>query len=333
MEYTPDEKLIIDYVTSKENEDMINEILPSKEIIANFKSSEVVNNLNNDALLNKSIKELKMGKISTFNKKDFFMESFYSSCIGGSGCYQFVLIIIIMLSCMFVEIISVSIALWEKKPTADIYVLGNKTTLNSYEVQYEYCNKEKYIISNIIYNKYSIIGEFEIYCNEFLVGLLGTCFLGLFFGAFAVQIVPSIIGRKNTIMLALIAFMVFAFITTLINKNLYYLIYLFLIFNQFFAMIVSYTGLIFLVESGNSKVRPIFSSLVNAAYCISGIFFATFYTLYEPWRAGLYLCCAINVICLLLIFFFSTEHPRFYFYKRDLDNFLISSEKISKMRS
>lgn len=296
------------------------------------KNSEVQRVVSSEVISKLKYKESHKNKINKSYSDDFIIESFYSSCIGSSNIYQYVLAAITVIAVVFQEIIPISIAFFEVKPTLNLTEKATGLQYNDIIFDYKYCNKAKYNITDINYPEYSIVSEFGFYCNSEQVGLLGsTIFSGVLLGAFCLQILANALGKKVSFLISSFLFSVFA-VGMFFNKSTVMLFVL--IFGvQFFAIMSYYIVLMFLIESSSARLRPIFSSFVNAGYCVCGIVFSLMYYIIPNWRVSMMIVSIGSLGIILFMGWYSSEHPRFYYNNKNVIKFIYNCQNISKRNS
>ena len=217
------------------------------------------------------------------------------SYAGNEHRYQyFVLFIFLFLwaNCNFMAVV---LPYLEREPIINYYDSNNnfheKETLSNEKCSYKYEIVERF--------DYSWITEFGIECDKFRIGLIGAfTFIGNTLGGIVFCFIQKYISHKNILILASGGFIIFIFLSTLINNIDYiYHLYICLLFVGMFSNCLCYSSLVICQEIISSNKRSLFSSIINMGYGLCGIIYSFIFMYVQNWRYVFY-------ILILFCFFF-----------------------------
>lgn len=240
--------------------------------------------------------------------------------VGMKNRYQIITLLIIFCLYGTSEFLAIALPLMEISPYIN-YTNDLNVTINT-QVTYELCKgdlkKYNYTI-DYEKSKSSLITDFEAYCSENKTAFIGSSlFFGVMIGSFISYFFSDKIGRKKTALIFSF-FYSFNLLAFLLINNLY-LLYALLFLAGLFYSITILSSLLLLNEVLDIKLTAIFTTIIYNAYPVFGAAYSILFRDLNNWRAIFIIIGIIHVICVLLLFFFVEESPRFYFVKNEIEN-------------
>lgn len=198
------------------------------------------------------------------------------------------------------------------------------------KLNYTYCDKSKYKIS-IDYSKTpkNWILDFNIYCNQLEVSLIGTLFIiGCIFGA-VVVLIGNYIGRKNTWLSCLVLFIP-GTILILVFESKYCLFVSCFIFGLVQSIFIPLKSVI-LSENMDSHFRSIIISITMTASVVDSMLTYFLYNDFFSWKIQyiVLMCCCF--ILIILVMRYTVESPKFYY--NNTSKLLKSANYISRFNN
>lgn len=288
------------------------------------------------------------------SNEETILTEYYRLFLGSKGIYQYIYLLIGFSLGICCNIIFMGFSFFEVKPIISYYKTFNtdneynndlnvsntrldsdSSILYTDKLEYSLCNSTLYSIQNISYPKYSIISEFDFYCDENLVGLFcSSSFVGVLVGSFIFIYFSHYYERKKGIIINSLCFALSLFILS-INTSIY-LLFLFMFISQAFSTSMYYLYLIGLIESSDPLVIPFFNVILGITYSIAGIIFSTMFFYYDNWRIAFLSASIISFVFSILYYFYIYEHPSFYLTQKNINTddlmtlFISNSELIAK---
>ena len=183
----------------------------------------------------------------------------------------------------------------------------------------EICGKKYDVLERF---GYSWVSEFDIECNQFMIGLIGVfTFIGNTMGSVAFSFVTKFLKHKQILILSSIGFCISIFICTLVKSlDEIYLIFIALCFVGLFGNLLCYSSLVVGEEIVSSKRRSLFSSIINTGYGFCGIVYSFIFMYVQNWRYDFYILIGLSLLTCVIIWLFIYESPRLYIDNKDIDN-------------
>ena len=186
-------------------------------------------------------------------------------------------------------------------------------------------------LTNEIYGKnyeiierfgYSWISEFNIECDQFMIGLIGVfTFIGNTLGSVAFSFVPKFLSHKNILLISSVGFSLAIYVITLVHDlKHFYIIFISLNFVGLFGNLLCYSSLVVSEEIVSSRRRPLFSSVINTGYALCGIMYSFIFMYVQNWRYDFYILIGLSLLTGIIIWIFIYDSPRSYIDNKDLEN-------------
>jgi len=231
---------------------------------------------------------------------------------------------------MTVDFIAISIPYLEVNRKITLF----DTKDNQYKnvtLNYTICEHDKnYKNKTAEISGHSCTTEFDIECDPSLVGLIGSfAFTGVLIGSLAFQVIPDLIGRKTTIIVSAIVFII-SLIAFCLIKSLKF-IYANLIISQIFANICLLTTFMMTLEIVSIENRSFYGAVINSAFSFCGVIFISLYKYLNNWRESFYIATILNLFVLLIFSKFAIESPRYYIYKQEFHKVYVALLRIAKI--
>ena len=238
---------------------------------------------------------------------------------GGAGRYQIIILIIGFFIWNSLSLIQTSIPIIERMPKV-IYI--NETT----DLTYEICEKNYTVVKKY---DYSWITDMGIECDKAKVGYIGTFFYsGMTVGNFCFSIINKYLMHKQIIIIFTFSYVVFLFLTTVINNFYFRLVCLLLVgISQGLA---NPSTLTIVSESVSSKWRSLFASLINVGYSTCPIMYTYIYVGLEKWKYIFWMQNIIAIICGVLYIIILKNSARTFFTKNKPEEGIEVLRKIAK---
>ena len=238
---------------------------------------------------------------------------------GGEGRYQITILIVGFFIWNSLSLIQTSIPIIERMP--EVYYINETTDLT-----YEICEKNYTIVKE--YN-YSWITDMDIECDKAKVGYIGTFFYsGMTVGNFCFSIINKYLMHKQIIIIFTFSYVIFLFLTTVINNFYFRLVCLLLVgISQGLA---NPSTLTIVSESVSSKRRSLFASLINVGYSTCPIMYTYIYAYLEEWKYIFWMQNVIAIICGVLYIIILKNSARTFFTKNKPEEGIEILRKIAK---
>ena len=224
---------------------------------------------------------------------------------GGAGRYQIIILIIGFWIWNSLSLIQTSISILERMPEVNY---KNETT----DLTYDICEEEYTIVKKY---DFTWISDMGIECDKAKVGYIGTFFYsGMTVGNFLFSIINKYLMHKQIIIIFTFSYVVFLFLTTVVDNFYFRLICLLLVgISQGMA---NPSTLTIVSESVSSKRRSLFASLINVGYSTCPIMYTYIYVYLEKWKYVFWLQNIIAVICGVLYIIILKNSARNFFSKK-----------------
>lgn len=226
--------------------------------------------------------------------------------------YQIKLLIVACCIWGFLDLFSLSLGILEIKPIVEIV---DKDKRNSYygPLEYNQCNMNYDIIE---LNPSSIVNYFKIFCNPYLVALIGAInFTGVLAGTIIAPFIVDKYGRKRPIIYACLLHSIVLFSCTY-AKNIQTM-YFFIFFCGFSNLISHLAIFILLNEVASKENRAFYSTIVFNSFAIFGILFSIEFFYLSYWKYVVYITSVCVFVIFILCIFFIQESPRYLLLKHD----------------
>ena len=238
---------------------------------------------------------------------------------GGAGRYQIIILIIGFFVWNSLSLIQTSLPIIERMPKV-FYI--NETT----DLTYEICGHNYTIVKKY---DYSWITDMGIECDKAKVGYIGTFFYsGMTVGNFCFSIINKYLMHKQIIIIFTFTYVVFLFLTTVINNFYFRLVCLLLVgISQGLA---NPSTLTIVSESVSSKWRSLFASLINVGYSTCPIMYTYIYVGLGKWKYIFWMQNIIATICGVLYIIILKNSARTFFTKNKPEEGIEVLRKIAK---
>ena len=249
------------------------------------------------------------------------------SLAGNDNRYQYFVLCVFLFLWMNCNFMAVVLPYLEREPIisyTDENGIIQKTSLTN-----ELCDKNYKIIERF---GYSWISEFNIECDQFMIGLIGVfTFIGNTLGSIAFSFVPKFLSHKNILIFSSVCFSIVIYTITLVHdiKN-FYIIFICLLFNGLFGNLLCYSSLVISEEIVSSKRRSLFSSVINTGYGFCGIMYSFIFMYVQNWRYDFYILIGFSLIIGVVIWLFIYDSPRIYIDNKDMKTTLKILEGIAE---
>ena len=243
------------------------------------------------------------------------------SLAGNQHKYQYfslIIFVFVWMNCNFMPVILPYI---ERAPLVN-YIDEKGIKYTNQILSNEICQKYKYEIVKIF--KYSWLTEYNIECNQFDIGRIGSfTFFGSAMGGLVFTLITKYLTYKKILIASCFGLDVIIFICTIINSYDYFNILLICVaMAGCFGELLCYSSLVLAEETVSSEKRSIFSSTVNTGYALCGIVFSIVFLYVQIWRYVFYILIVSNTINCIIICIFIYDSPRVYIDKKDIKNTL-----------
>ena len=238
---------------------------------------------------------------------------------GGAGRYQIIILIIGFFVWNSLSLIQTSLPIIERMPKV-FYI--NETT----DLTYEICGHNYTVVKKY---DYSWITDMGIECDKAKVGYIGTFFYsGMTVGNFCFSIINKYLMHKQIIIIFTFTYVVFLFLTTVINNLYFRLVCLLLVgISQGLA---NPSTLTIVSESVSSKWRSLFASLINVGYSTCPIMYTYIYVGLGKWKYIFWIQNIIATICGVLYIIILKNSARTFFTKNKPEEGIEVLRKIAK---
>ena len=238
---------------------------------------------------------------------------------GGAGRYQIIILIIGFFVWNSLSLIQTSLPIIERMPKV-FYI--NETT----DLTYEICGQNYTVVKKY---DYSWITDMGIECDKAKVGYIGTFFYsGMTVGNFCFSIINKYLMHKQIIIIFTFTYVVFLFLTTVINNFYFRLVCLLLVgISQGLA---NPSTLTIVSESVSSKWRSLFASLINVGYSTCPIMYTYIYVGLGKWKYIFWMQNIIATICGVLFIIILKNSARTFFTKNKPEEGIEVLRKIAK---
>ena len=238
---------------------------------------------------------------------------------GGAGRYQIIILIIGFFVWNSLSLIQTSLPIIERMPKV-FYI--NETT----DLTYEICGHNYTVVKKY---DYSWITDMGIECDKAKVGYIGTFFYsGMTVGNFCFSIINKYLMHKQIIIIFTFSYVIFLFLTTVINNFYFRLVCLLLVgISQGLA---NPSTLTIVSESVSSKWRSLFASLINVGYSTCPIMYTYIYVGLGKWKYIFWMQNIIATICGVLYIIILKNSARTFFTKNKPEEGIEVLRKIAK---
>lgn len=249
------------------------------------------------------------------------------SLAGNENRYQYFALCVFLFLWMNCNFLAPVLPYLEREPIVsfiDENGITQKTSLTN-----EICSKNYEIIERF---GYSWISEFNIECDQFMIGLIGVfTFIGNTLGSVFFAFVPKFLSHKNILILSSIGFSIVIYIITLVRDIKYfYVIFIMLLFVGLFGNLLCYSSLVVSEEIVSSRRRSLFSSVINTGYAFCGIMYSFIFMYVQNWRYDFYILIGLSLLTGLIIWLFIFDSPRSYIDNKDMEKTLKILEGIAE---
>jgi MFS family permease len=219
--------------------------------------------------------------------------------------YQSTLIIIGCMIWGFSDIISLSLGLLEIKPEVEVF--KNDTMIYKGYLDYKYCN-QNYTITHM--NQHSLVNYFGVYCDKYLVALIGSFnFLGVFLGTIVSPFIFDTYGRRLPIVVCCFLNSAILIISTFV-WNIYQMYICVLLYG--FTNLISHISIFLIINEVTSKGRRAFySMIIFNSFALFGMIFTLEFQYFQDWKVVFRLDFICTTIVAVLATIFVKESPRY----------------------
>ncbi len=225
---------------------------------------------------------------------------------------------VLTISCLIwglLDVFSLSLGLLELKPIADVFDAKKQLVFHG-PLPYDYCENANFTYVITEQSHHSLVNSFEIYCNKYLVALIGSFnFLGVLIGTLISPFIIDHFGRRNPIIIAVGIYSVFIFLSTFSQNIQVMFIYVFLCG---FTNLISHIAVFLLLnEVTRKEKRSMYSSIIFNSFAMFGIVFVWAFYYFQNWKSVFYLISIAAILLCFLCHVFIKESPRFLLLKKD----------------
>lgn len=236
--------------------------------------------------------------------------------VGNNNIYQFLMLATIYLMYGTTEFVAIVLPFLELKPYAS-WIMQDTGVEHRGIIDWDLCKANNYTVITEETKK-SIVNDFEIYCDKsetLLIGLM--LYIGVFFGSIINPYFSDKIGRKKTIVLFGVLYILTCISFYLNQDNKLILKIGFFLIGVFYIIIVI-TSSILLSEVVRQEFLSIYFSIIYTAYSFFGIIFTMIFYLDIDWRMIFLIVAIIQTLCCCMFIFYFEESPRYYLMKRNV---------------
>ena len=249
------------------------------------------------------------------------------SLAGNENRYQYFALCVFLFLWINCNFMAVVLPYLEREPIIkyiDENGISHETSLTN-----EICGKNYEIIERF---GYSWISEFNIECDQFMIGLIGVfTFIGNTLGSVAFSFVPKFLSHKNILLISSVGFSLAIYVITLVHDlKHFYVIFISLHFVGLFGNLLCYSSLVVSEEIVSSRRRPIFSSVINTGYGLCGIMYSFIFMYVQNWRYDFYILIGLSLLTGLVIWIFIYDSPRSYIDNKEMGKTIRILEGIAK---
>jgi len=230
--------------------------------------------------------------------------------VGGKHSYQYLCLISTFFYWYASDVFYMSMTFLEKNP--NFLCLDGENNFTRECSKAEVCQSN---LPHIFQPGYvdSWTSEFEFYCNDNLISLIGMIyFSGLTVGIIVFPYICDNLGRKTYVIL--IGTLLATVVTIIPFVTNIYLLY-FLLPLIGFCQPIQEATLLLLTEKSSSGYRPIFSGIVISGDGLAGILIALLMSYFNSWRLNFYITAILLWINNIIYYFVFVESPHFLFVK------------------
>ena len=238
------------------------------------------------------------------------------SLAGNENRYQYFALSVFLFLWMNCNFLAPVLPYLEREPI--ISYRDENGLIQESSLNFDICKKNYTIIERF---DYSWISEFNIECDQFMIGLIGVfTFIGNTLGGIAFAFVSKFLSHKNILVLSSIGFSLVIYIITLVNSIKYfYVIFIMLLFVGLFCNLLCYSSLVVSEEIISSRRRSLFSSVINTGYGLCGIMYSIIFMYVQNWRYDFYILIGLSLFDGILICIFVYNSPRVYIENGEID--------------
>ena len=239
------------------------------------------------------------------------------SLAGNENRYQYFALAVFLFLWANCNFMAVVLPYLEREPI--IKYIDDKGISHQESLTNEICGKNYEIIERF---GYSWISEFNIECDQFMIGLIGVfTFIGNTLGSVAFSFVPKFLSHKNILLISSVGFSLAIYVITLVHDlKHFYIIFISLNFVGLFGNLLCYSSLVVSEEIVSSRRRPLFSSVINTGYALCGIMYSFIFMYVQNWRYDFYILIGLSLLTGIIIWIFIYDSPRSYIDNKDLEN-------------
>lgn len=250
------------------------------------------------------------------------------SLAGNQHKYQYFIALICFLFWLNLTSISFSLGFLENKPLISYYDKeANETAVES--MDYDSCKWDPSEYTIVETYEYSWVIELDIVCKKLKISLIGTfTSLGALLGAVVYSFFTKRFGEKKVILVCNVIFMLVMLIAIFVNYYGYFVATVCLCMTM--CNIISYSVFIIISELIVKSKKSIFSSCINSALGIGGIFYVLMYMAFKNWKHVFIVSICISAVLEVIAYFFFLDSLEHYIEKKDFDGFLKALRFIAK---
>lgn len=240
----------------------------------------------------------------------FNIEKAFQAC-GNNNRYQKFVFLSIVLTWFAVDFVAIAFPLLELMPNFKCKNAAGIMEKVSNKAYCEVINKNDCEIDTKYIN---IISDYNLYCSETLVILIGVAYAtGVTLGAVVVSKLSDVLGRKPVLLLGQASFFVCTLLLT-IKTNVY--IILTLLFSIGLVCVAgTMVSFLYIYEILAPNRRAIYGTLINSSFAAAGLIYFTLFKYMYNWVYVAYLCAASDLIAFFVVLFYYIESPRFLISK------------------
>ena len=244
--------------------------------------------------------------------------------------YQFQVTFLFLIQLTCAEFFNQCLPFLEKGPYVYIDSSEESVLIND-----KICDSNHYILDENKLPK-SIVMDFNIYCEELKIFLLGLMlYLGMIIGACSSYLFADKIGRKKTLVIFCPIHIFFLCTFKILTPNLWdhtlYLIYLNMFLLGISSHIIIITMIIYICEIIKQTDIPIFVILIITGVPLSNLLGTLLFNINDlDWRDSLLFIAGINAIIYLFILFQLVGSPIFSLNNELFDTFIFDLIELGK---
>lgn len=244
--------------------------------------------------------------------------------VGNNNRYQIVTCILLLIIGIFADIMHSGMPLMETPPIVNFESDGK---LIQKELNYTICKHNQNFTVNLQESKSSWVNDYNIFCDKFLISLLGFIYLlGSMIGTLLVQFLKNKGAKFGLIFVCL--FMSFTGI--LLFSSVIYIFYVFLFIYGFCSLNIFIFKVNIMTEITHKSYRSYYNNIIISGGNISLMINYLLFDFNFNWKT-VYYFNSIIIFCFSIIFYkLYVESPRFYFVIDDKSKIIESLLYIAK---